>query len=107
MERRWIKFATLAAVWAFIGLLLAIEVYFNFRASMKGEAISFWEVGLPQFVRAVMWGLMAPWILAAREKMPLSRGYWVGGVSFHLFFAFLVMATFYLGRIFFGDLDSP
>lgn len=107
MERRWIKIATLAAVWAFIGFLLATEVYFNIRVAMKGEPVNFWEVGMPQFVRAVMWGLMAPFILQAREKFPLSRGHWFGGVSFHLFFSFLVMAVFFLGRIFFGDLDSP
>ena len=106
MERRWFKFFTLAAIWAFIGLLLATEVYFNIRAGMKSDDIHFWEVGMPQFVRAVMWGLMAPFILQAREKMPLSRGHWIGGISFHLFFSFLIMAVFFLGRIFFGDLES-
>ena len=107
MERSWIKFLTLAAIWAFIGLVMAIEVYFNIRAGMKSELTSFWDVGMPQFVRALMWGLMAPFILAAREKMPLSRGHWVVGVGFHLCFSFLVMAVFFLARIFFGDLDSP
>jgi hypothetical protein len=107
MERRWLKFTTLAAVWGLIGLLLATEVYFNVRVAMKGEPVNFWEVGTPQFVRAFMWGLMAPLILRAREKMPLSRGHWVGGVGFHLFFSFLLMAVFFLGRIFFGDLESP
>jgi sensor histidine kinase YesM len=106
MERRWVRFFALAAVWAFIGLLLAIEVYFNLRASMKNEVVLFWSVAEPQFVRAVMWGLMAPFILLAREKMPLSRGHWVGGVGFHLFFSFLIMAVFFLGRILFDYLLS-
>lgn len=104
MERRWIKFAALAGIWAFIGLVMAIEVYFNIRAGMKSEPLYFWEVGLPQFVRALMWGLMAPLILLARERMPLSRGHWIGGTSFHLLFSFLIMAVFYLGRMYFGML---
>jgi len=54
---------------------------------------------MPQFVRALMWALMAPFILLAREKMPLNRGHWVGGISFHFFFSFLVMAVFFLGRM--------
>ena len=102
MERRWLKFAALAGIWAFIGLMLAVEVYFNLRVGMKNEVVDFWEAGMPQFVRALMWGLMAPLILLARDKMPLSRGHWVGGVGFHLCFSFLVMAAFFLGRIYFG-----
>ncbi len=31
--------------------------------------------------------------------MPLSSGHWVGGILFHVTFSFVVMATFYLGRI--------
>lgn len=107
MERRWFKFLTLAAIWLFVGLVMAVEVYFNIRASMQGGAVDFWEVGAPQFVRAIMWGLMAPLILLAREKMPLSRGHWVGGVSFHLIFSFLVMASFFIGRMYFGDWGLP
>lgn len=104
MERRWLKFAALAGIWVFIGLVLAIEVYFNIRASMKEQLVSFWDVGMPQFIRALMWGLMAPLILRARQKLPLSRGHWVGGLAFHLGFSFLIMAVFYLGRMFFGML---
>jgi len=100
------KFATLAAVWAFIGLVLATEVYFNIRVGMRGENVSFWNAGAPQFVRALMWGCMAPLILLGRNRMPLGRGHWVGGVSFHFFFSFLIMAVFYLGRIFFGMLAA-
>ena len=106
MERRWVKFTVLALVWAFVGLLLAAEMYFNFRASMPNQLVEFWDLAMPQFVRAVMWGLVAPFILMAREKMPLSRGHWFGGVGFHLFFSFLIMAVFYLGRMYFGMLAS-
>ena len=104
MERRWLKFAALVGIWAFIGLVLAIEVYFNIRAGMKNEEVDFLDAGLPQFGRALMWGLMAPLILLAREKLPLSRGRWVGGVAFHFCSSFLVMAVFFLGRMYFGIL---
>ena len=60
MERRWLKFSALALLWAFVGLLLSVEVYFNLRASMKDEVIMFWPVAEQQFVRAVMWAFMAP-----------------------------------------------
>ena len=99
MERRWLKFVTLAAVWAFLGLVLGVELYFNARVGMKGQPLDFWEVALPQLIRATMWALTAPLILLAREKMPLSQGHWVGGVSFHFLFSFLVMAVFFLGRM--------
>jgi sensor histidine kinase YesM len=48
-----------------------------------------------------MWALMAPLILQMRQKMPLRRGHWLGGISFHLFMSFVVMATYYLGRMLF------
>ena len=35
-----------------------------------------------------------------RKIIPLGRGHWWGGVSFHLAMSFVVMATYYLGRIF-------
>ncbi len=106
MERRWLKFAALTGIWVFIGLLLALEVYFNFRAQMKGETVSFTftDVSMPQFIRALMWGLMAPLILHARQKMPLSRGHWAGGITFHLAFSFFIMAEFYLARMYLGML---
>ena len=99
MQRRWLKFAAYTGIWVFIGLLLGLELYFNYRVGMKGQLPDFWEVALPQLVRATMWALMAPLILRAREKMPLSRGYWVGGVGFHFTFSFLIMAVFFLGRM--------
>jgi len=71
---------------------------------MKNQEVDFLDAGLPQFGRALMWGLMAPLILLAREKMPLSRGRWVGGVAFHFCSSFLVMAVFFLGRMYFGIL---
>ena len=59
----------------------------------------FFDAALPQFGRVVMWALMAPLILRLREKIPLGRGGWAGSVAFHFAMSFLVMATYYLGRM--------
>jgi sensor histidine kinase YesM len=99
MQNRWIRYTAVIAGWALLGFVLSIEVYLNNRAGMKMGSVDFIEVALPQFGRAVMWALMAPLILRMREKMPLSRGRWWGGVGFHLTMSFIVMATYYLGRM--------
>ncbi len=99
MHNRWIRYAAVVLGWAFLGLVLSLEVYFNNRAGMKPGTVDFVEVALPQFGRAVMWALMAPLILQMREKLPVSSGRWWGGVAFHLAMSFVVMATYYLGRM--------
>jgi hypothetical protein len=98
-QRGWIKYASMAAACLLVGWLLSIEVYFNVRAEMK-VAVDFWDVAVPQFGRAVMWAALVPLVLALRRKMPLARGGWIGGLGFHLGMSFVVMATFYLGRMF-------
>ncbi|HVS54341.1 MAG TPA: sensor histidine kinase [Opitutaceae bacterium] len=100
MQSRWIKYALVVAGWLFLGFVLSVEIYFNLRAGMRTMPVDFAENAFPQFVRAAMWGLMAPWILRLRVKLPLRRGAWCGGVAFHLAMSFVVMAVFYLGRIF-------
>ncbi len=100
MQHPWIRYAVVAAGWMFLGCLLSLEVYFNTRAMMRTEWVDLVEVALPQFGRAVMWALMAPLILQLRARLPLSRGRWAGGVGFHLAMSFIVMATYYLGRMF-------
>jgi len=97
MNKRWAKIAVAVAAAAFMGLMLTFELYFNSRAMR--EVVDLVDVAVPQFGRAAMWALLAPLILRLREKMPLSRGHWVGGVSFHLLASFVLMATYYLGRI--------
>lgn len=97
MQNRWTKYAAIMAGWMFLGLVLSVEVYFTTRA-MAVHPVDFVELAVPQFVRAMMWALMAPLILQLREKMPLSRGRWTVGVGFHLMMSFVVMATYYLGR---------
>ena len=97
MKSRLLRIAASVAGWTALGLVLSIEVYFNMRAEMSWG--DFAEVAIPQFGRAAMWGSLAPFILMLRAKVPLSSGRWAGGVLFHVWFSFMVMATFYLGRI--------
>jgi len=109
MKNLWLRVAASGIGWAFIGLVLTLELYFNQRASMNWA--DFADIAIPQFGRAAMWAFMAPFILALRSRVPLSSGCWVGGILFHITFSFIVMATYYLGRIegyavFFGPLKE-
>jgi signal transduction histidine kinase len=99
MHNRWIRYAVVVGGWVFLGFVLSIEVYFNNRAGMRMAQVDFVEAALPQFGRALMWALMAPLILRMRQLMPLRRGHWLGGIGFHLAMSFIVMATYYLGRM--------
>lgn len=99
MQNPWVRYAVLVLGWLFLGFVLSLELFFNYRA-MKPEAwVDFIELAMPQFGRAMMWALMAPLILRMRTMWPLSRGHWIGGVGFHLAMSFVVMATYYLGRM--------
>ena len=98
MNNRWLRVAATTALWAFLGLMLSLEVFFNSRAEMMKWG-GFVEVAIPQFGRAAMWACLAPFILMLRERMPLSAGHWFGGILFHISFSIVVMATYYLGRI--------
>ncbi len=109
MQNRWTKIAAVVAGWLFLGFVLTLELYFNNRAgSGMSRQVDFIELAIPQFGRAMMWALMAPLILMLRARVPLGAGRWVGGVCFHFAMSFLVMATYYLGRmlaygIFYGE----
>src|SRR4051812_35204087 len=98
MNHRCLRIAVAACGWAFLGFILSLELYFNSRAASKDMEIDFWNLAIPQFGRAAMWACLAPLILQLREKMPLNRGHWWGGVTFHLLFSFTVMAVYYLRR---------
>lgn len=98
MQTRWTKYLLLVGGWLVVGGLLSFEIYFNARAEMKMGWIDFVDLAIPQFGRAVMWGVLAPWILDLRRRMPLYRGRWAGGVSFHLGMSLVVMGVFYVGR---------
>ena len=99
MHNRWTKTAIIVAGWLFVGLVLSLEIYFNNRASMKTGSVDFVEIAIPQMGRAAMWALMAPLILMMRERLPLTRGHWAGGIGFHFSMSFVVMAVYYLGRM--------
>lgn len=100
MHNRWTKITAIVAGWAFLGFVLTLELYFNGRAGMKmGGHVDFVDLAIPQFGRAMMWALMAPLILMLRARVPLGAGHWLGGVGFHFGMSFLVMATYYLGRM--------
>src|SRR4051812_35021590 len=97
MKKRWANFAVVVGAAAFMGSMLTLELYFNERAMM--DHVDLFNIALPQFGRAAMWAALVPLILQLRLKMPLERGYWLGGVGFHLFASFVVMATYYVGRM--------
>src|SRR3954471_24968578 len=97
MQNRWIKYTLVAAGWFFLGCVLSLEVYFNNRA--WGMRVDFVDISIPQFGRAAMWAAMAPLILRMREKLPLNTGRWGAGIGFHFAMSFVVMATYYLGRM--------
>lgn len=97
MNKRWAKITVAVAAAVCVGLTLTLELYFNGRADKV--QVELFNIAMPQFVRALMWAALAPWILRLRDKVPLSRGKWIGGITFHLVGSFVVMATYYLGRI--------
>jgi two-component system LytT family sensor kinase len=97
MENRVAKGLRLFALWALVGGVLSLEVYFNTRVTM--DYVDFVDVAIPQFGRAAMWAALVPLILRLRRRVPLSGGRWLGGVAFHFGTSFLVMAVYYLGRM--------
>ena len=100
MHNRWTKIAAVVAGWALLGFVLTLELYFNNRAGMRPAGqVDFFDLAITQFGRALMWALMAPLILMLRARVPLGAGHWVGGVGFHFAMSFVVMATYYLGRM--------
>jgi Putative regulator of cell autolysis len=113
MNKAWVRYIVIAGAAVFMGFVLTVELYFHMRAEMmysgRGAEMD-WdlvEMAVPQFGRAAMWAMLAPLILRMREKMPLERGRWAGGIAFHAFGSVVVMATFYLGRIWSHTLFFP
>jgi sensor histidine kinase YesM len=101
MRNPWIRTAVIVAGWACLGLVLSMELFLRGAGAKMGwPQPEFGEVAIGQFGRALMWAGVAPFILQMRRKLPLRRGRWVGGVGFHVMMSFVVMATFYLGRMF-------
>lgn len=97
LHSRTAKALGLLGLWAAIGLILSIEVYFNVWVTKPD--IQFLEVVQAQYARALLWACMVPTILWLRTKVPLRVGYWVVGVTFHLTLSFGIMAGYYLVRV--------
>lgn len=97
LHSRTAKGLGMLGLWAGIGLILSIEVYFNVRSTRTD--VSFLEVAEAQYARALLWAFLAPAVLWLRTKVPLSLGYWVGGIAFHAILSFLIMAGYYLLRL--------
>lgn len=84
-------------LWAIVGLVLSIEVYFNVRVNQPN--VTFGDVAIPQYIRALYWAALSRAVLTLRLHVPLRSGHWVGGILFHGAMSFLFMATFFLGRM--------
>jgi signal transduction histidine kinase len=102
MNPRWAKIALLAGAAVFTGTVLTLELYFNSRAMM--ESVDLADIALPQFGRAIMWALQVPWIFRLQQQIRLDRGHRLSGYALHAAASVTVMATFYLGRLFFYSL---
>jgi two-component system, LytTR family, sensor kinase len=100
MHSRHARIAVLVGLWAFVGLVLSIEVYFNMRVTQPD--VAFAAVAWPQYQRAALWVLLAPLVLWLRGRVPLRTGRWVGGVAFHAVGSFAIMAAYYLARVFYA-----
>jgi two-component system, LytTR family, sensor kinase len=98
MNERWTKIAILAGGAVFMGSVLTFELYFNNRA--MGTYANLEDLAIPQFGRAAMWALQAPWILALQRELPRICTRRSVCFAFHTAASVLVMATFYLGRQF-------
>lgn len=97
MKQRWAKVALVIGAAVLAGAALTFELYFSSRA--MHASVDLLDVAIPQFGRAAMWALLAPLILRLRERVPLTKGRRLRGVAFHLGASLVVMATFYLGRL--------
>ena len=94
---RYTRWIALAVVWAALGLILSIEVYFSLRVSMP--EVEFGDVLGPQYMRVTLWAILTPVVLWLRKAIPLSAGHWVGGLTFHFGVSSAIMAVYYLGRV--------
>lgn len=90
------KWLGILGLWAFVGLVLSTEVYFNLRVS-KPE-VGFWDVAVTQYMRALLWALLAPLVLWLGQAVPLRSGRYFGGVLFHSVVSLTLMAAYYLVR---------
>lgn len=91
------RWAVIVALWLFVGLVLSIEVYFTVR--MSAPEVRFWDVAAGQYQRALLWAVLAPFVIRLKMVVPLAAGRGVGGVLFHFTCSFVIMAVYFLVRI--------
>ncbi len=99
MYARYTRWIAIFALWAFVGFVLSTEVFFNMR--VHDPDVSFFEVAIPQYVRALYWAALTPVILGINAALPLGRRDALRNFSLHALLSFLVMAVFFLGRMIF------
>lgn len=94
---RYTRWIALAVVWAALGLILSLEVYFSLRVSMP--EVKFGDVLGSQYMRVSLWAILTPMVLWLRKAVPLSAGHWLGGLTFHFGVSSAIMGVYYLGRV--------
>lgn len=94
---RWSRIGLLLLLWGIAGMLLSLE--FAFTLGVMEAKYPFLEIAVPQFQRAALWVVMVPLVLMLRRKVPLGRGGYWGGVSFHIACSFVLMALYYVVRL--------
>src|SRR5262245_15486312 len=99
-RQRVLRGIGIACLWVVVGTVLTLELYFNARAGWPMEYMDLVDTAIPQFGRAIMWALLVPFILELRRRVPLTAGHWFGGIGYHLMMSFVVMAVWYLGRVY-------
>lgn len=97
---RFTRWIALVGIWAALGLVLSMEVYFSLRPTIPG--IDFGQVMQTQYMRVSLWALLTPLVLWMRHMIPLSAGGWAGGLAFHGGMSILIMFVYYLVRVWFA-----
>lgn len=93
----WPRVALLLGLWAFVGTILSVEIFFNLR--VLEQRIDFYDVAWPQYLRAAVWVVLAPIVCWLARRIPVGSGRYGGGVAFHVFSSVVLMAAYYLARL--------
>lgn len=99
MRIRWDRIFLLVSLWLGVGFMLSFEVYFNLRVIEPDAVVMVDEIVYFQFQRATLWMLMVPLVVWLRQRVPLDRGHWFGGIGLHLAVSCAIMAGYYFARI--------
>ncbi len=97
MKPRWDRITLLLGLWAFVGLLLSVEVFFTLR--VMNPAVLYVDVAVSQFQRAALWVVLAPLVLWLGKCVPFESGKKFRATLFHLTLSLVIMAVYYLARL--------